>query len=166
MQPSGPVHRRAELEVSNRAPWWRGGCRSRIDAGPEVHPAVEFLLRGARVAASHVGAIDEVARLLAIAVDQASFSGHQFLAEDCDDARFSVRVLPRAVHVGVPQSDVLEGILRAVVAEIELARGLRDAIGRNRSRRVIFPGWVHVLFPVDRPSGGAQHELLYSPLVS
>ena len=53
--------------------------------------------------AGDVADVDVVARLRAVAEDLRRLAGEQPLEEDRDDARLAVRVLPRAVHVPVPQ---------------------------------------------------------------
>src|SRR5688500_17955918 len=83
------------------------GC---LDTGTDVETASieasrrgEVLRRRSEVRTSHVLHEHVIAGLRAVAEHGQRLAAQDAVAEDRDDARLAVRVLPRAIHVGVPQ---------------------------------------------------------------
>ena len=75
-----------------------------------------------QVRAHDVADEDVVARLLAVAVHGDGLAAQHLPAEDRDDAGLAVRVLARAVDVGVAQRDEREAVLGLEEVAVELAR--------------------------------------------
>ena len=78
-----------------------------LDAGADVVDAGRPVDRG-EVRAHDVMHMHVVARLLPVAVDHRSAARDETHGEDGDDARLTMRILPRTVHVGVAQGDELQ----------------------------------------------------------
>ena len=138
--------------LSSPARWWRIAGRlreprcschlieelldARLDTRPDVHEQAAALVLRADERIDDVVDEDEIACLLAVAVDRGALTFEQLPGEDRDHAGFSVRVLARAVDVGEREDRVLEAVYLAVVVEVVDDRLLRDAIRRERMLRM------------------------------
>lgn len=80
-------------------------CDNVEDAGGDIRAhvigALHALIKGDNVGTSYVAHVDVIALLTTVAVDRRNLSGEELFQENCNDARFSVRILARSVHVGI-----------------------------------------------------------------
>ena len=106
----------------------------RLDARSDVVLPLPFGVRGREVRGDDVVDVDEVARLLAAAVDRRLLPVEQLRREDRHDARLAMRVLPRTVDVRVSQRDRRKSAHDAVVVQVVLDRELRAAVRRERTQ--------------------------------
>jgi len=70
-----------------------------LDPGGDVDLAGDFFVQGEQVGPGHVAHVNEVAGLLAAAVDGGRLAAPEFLAEDGHHPGLAERVLPRSIHV-------------------------------------------------------------------
>ena len=71
-----------------------------------------------------VASVDEVARLLAVAVNRECFALGEALREDADDAALAAIALALAVDIGEAQDDEVEAKRLLVEAQVMLDRDL------------------------------------------
>ena len=131
----------------------------RLDPAPDVVGAGQPVLGRRDIGRDHV--LDEhvVPRLQAVAVDHRGLPGEHLAGEDRDHPGLAVRVLTRAVDVGVPQRAAGHAEVRCAQprysspASLETPYGLA---GRQRSPSGVGSG--HAV-AVERPAAGGEDEL-------
>ncbi len=108
-----------------------------LDAGSDVvgsHVELrrlgELRFGGGEIGARHVAGVHIVARLHPFTEHRQRFSLEDAVAEDRDHAGFAVRILSRAVDVGVAQGNGVEAVDAGVIPEVVLHRQLGDPVGR------------------------------------
>lgn len=102
---------------------------SGFDARSDVEDVRSIEAEREDVRAYYVSDIYVVARLLSVSVDDRLLAANESLTEDRDDARFAMGILPRSVHVGVSQDDMLDLMNFPIVIQILFDRILGDPVG-------------------------------------
>ena len=138
---------------------------ARLATGPDVEGAgsrpgigVEQVARREK-GLDGVGDVDVVAGLQAVAEDRRRLAVEQLAAEDRDDSRLPVRILPGPVDVAEAQGDPRHAVQPAIEADValgaELARPVRRVwdrgIGLGERQGTPLPLAVH------DPTGRGQH---------
>jgi hypothetical protein len=100
----------------------------------------------------HIGHVDEIAGLLAVAVDRHRLVADHARAEDADHARLAVGVLARTVDIGEPQHLERDGG-RQQHLEIQLGGVLAEAVGAGRADRVLLVHRQILRGAVERAAG-------------
>jgi len=110
------------------------------------------------IGAHDIPHVHVIAGLQTVAVDEGGLPLQKPLAEDGDHARLSVGILPRTVHVRVPERGVLQPVLDTVVLKVEFYGNLRHPVGGNGPQRVLFVrGEIFLLAVPCAPGGGEDH---------
>src|SRR3989441_2114407 len=130
-----------------------------LESGTDVRDAGR--IGAAERAGDRVGHVldeDVVARLLAVAVNEAGLAGQQSMTEDGDDAGLAVRVLARTVHVRQTQRERRAAGQSRPALEVALGGDLGYAIGRRRPGRVILRRGQDVGVAVGGAAGRGVHH--------
>jgi hypothetical protein len=112
----------------------------RLERGPHVYAQPVAARQRLDVRPDHVAHVDVVAGLLAVPIDDGRLPLDEPGAEDRDDARLAVRVLPGTIDVRVAQRRVLEAELHLVIVHVVLDADLGDAVRRHGPQRVLLVG--------------------------
>src|SRR5687767_1744995 len=108
--------------------------------------------------------VDEIPRLLAIAVDDHRLAQQHFSRKDCDHARLALRVLTRPKHIRITQYCVWQAIVHIIHIKVVLYHMLARAVGANGVDRMLLitgkPFWLAVS---SSPTGNID-EMLDSKL--
>src|SRR5437879_1361382 len=147
----GAAARRLEEEARERV-------HVGLDAGADVEGPGRGGLEREEVGARHVADVHVVARLLAVTVHRDRFGAEHPPREDGDHARLSVRVLARAVDVGVAQRHEGELVLGLVEEGVELARPLADAVGGDGVGGMRLGRGECLLLAVGGAAGGHEED--------
>ena len=129
----------------------------RLGAGADVEGASGLPDRG-EYRGDDVADVDEVACLLAVAVDGDALAAAKPVDEDRDDAAFELRQLPRPVDVCEPEGDMPRPVEAIPGRQVLLGRQLGRAVRRDWPPRVVLPRRTFAL-PVDRAARGAEDHL-------
>src|SRR5713226_968454 len=129
-----------------------------LDSGPDVESARHGAFERGDVGPHHVGDIDVVASLSAVAIYRHRAALENAPAENRDHAGLTMRILARAVDVRVAKCDVIDPILRAVKKQVLLRRQLGDAVGADRALRMLLVAGEGLLLAVDRAAGGGENH--------
>ena len=113
--------------------------RADVDRARDLRPLERPQRRLGHVADVHV-----VARLQAVAVDDARLAPEESVREDGDHARLAVRVLPRPVDVGEAEDDPAQPVQSLPASEVQLRRHLGRAVGGDRTGGVALGRRDHV----------------------
>ncbi len=128
-QDSGQVPANHRFKFINVCPKAGPDIEARKSSGADLrHVGRE----GDHVGPRHIRPIYIVTHIVAVAVDHRRFAREQFLAKDRDDARLTMRILPRAVDVRVAEGDGREAVLTGIKLEVPFADPLRDPVGAHR----------------------------------
>src|SRR2546423_15606413 len=100
-----------------------------LDAGANVERADGVRVEGAGVRLRYVADVNEIAGLLAVAVDAGLLSAQQPAREDRDHAGLTVRVLSRPVDIGIAQGRVRQPMQSVERSQVHLRRQLSGAVG-------------------------------------
>src|ERR1700685_52629 len=144
----------------------RGNRRIKIvHVGLEAGADVECDSRRARFrradhGSHHVADVNVVARLRAGAVDCDGLAVEDFAAENRDDARLTVRVLARAVHIAESQRQVIDAVLDLVKKQVRLGRQLGDTVRTHRAFRMLLGARKLVLLAVNRAAARSKDHAL------
>ena len=135
-----------------------------LDAGSDIERAGVGRVGDREIRRHHITDINEIARLFAVTVDRCRLAAQLFIDEDCHDAGFALRVLPRAIHVRVTQGDGPEAVHGAKIVHVVLHSELRAAVRRKWIRRMLLSLRRKERLTVNRAAGRGENEALDSEL--
>src|SRR5215510_5541272 len=105
---------------------------------PDVIDSLTLLPHHGEVCLHHIIHKYEISRLPTIAVYDRLFTIEQFLNEDGHDSSFAIRILARAVDVGIAEIHHLDPADTLVIGEILFTTKLTQPIGREGLRHMSF----------------------------